>query len=133
MIFKISRFPLNSYIRVPCDVNSGIRPTTTWFKNNYPLDETSRVRVLFNNTLAIDRAQSDDGGNYRCRASNGYNEAEDSVDLVVEDLQVLIMLYDDLYLYYIYIIGPGRLCGQSILCKLQTHCEGQILWKQILC
>ena len=44
--------------------------------------------MLFNNTLAIDRAQSDDSGSYGCRSSNGYNEAEDSADIVVEDLQV---------------------------------------------
>ena len=61
-------------------------------KNDYPLEQTSRVRVLFNNTLAIDRAQSDDSGNYRCRSSNGYKEAEDSVDLVVEDLQVNMVI-----------------------------------------
>ena len=79
---------MNSYIRVPCDVNSGLKPTSSWLKNNYPLEQTSRVRVLFNNTLAIDRAQADDSGNYMCRASNGYNEAEDSVNIKVEDLQV---------------------------------------------
>ena len=45
--------------------------------------------MLFNNTLAIDRAMPSDGGNYMCRGSNGYNEAQDSVDIVVEDLQVL--------------------------------------------
>ena len=47
------------------------------------------MRVLFNNTLAIDRAQPEDGGNYVCRGSNGYSEAQDSVDIVVEDLQVM--------------------------------------------
>ena len=46
------------------------------------------MRVLFNNTLAIDRAQPEDGGNYVCRGSNGYSEAQDSVNIVVEDLQV---------------------------------------------
>ena len=47
------------------------------------------MRVLFNNTLAIDRAQPEDGGNYVCRGSNGYSEAQDSVNIVVEDLQVI--------------------------------------------
>ena len=83
-----TRFPINSYIRIPCDVNSGMRPSITWLKNGYPLDRSSRVRVLFNNTLAIDRAQPADGGNYICRGSNGYSEAQDSVNIVVEDLQV---------------------------------------------
>ena len=83
------RFPLNSFIRIPCDVNSGIKPSITWLKNGYSLDRSSRVRVLFNNTLAIDRAQPEDGGNYVCRGSNGYSEAQDSVDIVVEDLQVM--------------------------------------------
>ena len=70
-------------------MNSGIKPSITWLKNGYSLDRNSRVRVLFNNTLAIDRAMPSDGGNYMCRGSNGYNEAQDSVDIVVEDLQVL--------------------------------------------
>ena len=85
-----TRFPLNSYIRIPCDVNSGLRPSISWLKDSAPLDRNSRVRVLFNNTLAIDRAQPMDGGNYICRASNGYNEAEDRVDITVEDLQVQV-------------------------------------------
>ena len=81
---------LNSYDRIPCDVNSGLRPSISWLKDGAPLDRNARVRVLFNNTLAIDRAQPEDGGNYVCRASNGYNEAEDRVDITVEDLQVQV-------------------------------------------
>ena len=88
MIIYLIRFPINSFIRIPCDVNSGIRPSITWLKNGYPLDRSSRVRVLFNNTLAIDRAQPADAGNYICRGSNGYSEAQDNVSIVVEDLQV---------------------------------------------
>jgi hypothetical protein len=112
-----TRFPLNSYIRVPCDVNSGLRPTTSWMKNNYPLEQTSRVRVLFNNTLAIDRAQSDDSGNYRCRASNGYKEAEDSVDLVVEDLQVQDDCVDNPYFANCKLIVKARYCGNKYYAK----------------
>ena len=58
-----TRFPLNSYVRIPCDVNSGLRPSISWMKDGAPLDRNARVRVLFNNTLAIDRAQPEDGGN----------------------------------------------------------------------
>ena len=61
---KCTRFPLNSYVRIPFDVNSGLRPSISRLKDGAP-------RVLFNNTLAIDRAQPEDGGNYVCRASNG--------------------------------------------------------------
>ena len=68
-------------------------------KNNYPLEQTSRVRILPNNTLAIDRAQADDSGNYLCRASNGYKEAEDSVNLTVEDLQVIILITPECFDY----------------------------------
>ena len=39
-------------------------------------------------TLAIDRAQPENGGNYACRAGNGYNVAEDRVDITVLNLQV---------------------------------------------
>ena len=49
-----TRFPLNSYVRIPCDVNSGLRPSISWLKDGAPLDSNARVRVLFNNTLAID-------------------------------------------------------------------------------
>ena len=55
------------------------------------------MRVLFNNTLAIDRAQPEDGGNYVCRASNGYNEAEDRVDITVLDLKVQDSYVDNPY------------------------------------
>ena len=45
-----------------------------------PLRRQQRTEAL--------RAQSEDEGNYACRASNGYNEAEDRVDITVLDLQV---------------------------------------------
>jgi len=102
-----TRFPLNSFIRIPCDVNSGIKPSITWLKNGYSLDRSSRVRVLFNNTLAIDRAQPEDGGNYVCRGSNGYSEAQDSVDIVVEDLQVIRESHElDNLSIQLYCLGP---------------------------
>ena len=55
------------------------------------------MRVLSNNTLAIDRAQPEDGVNYICRASNGYNEAEDRVDITVLDLKVQDSCVDNPY------------------------------------
>lgn len=112
-----TRFPLNSNIRVPCDVNSGIKPTKTWMKNNYPLEQTSRVRILPNNTLAIDRAQADDSGNYLCRASNGYKEAEDSVNLTVEDLQVQEDCVDNPYFANCKLIVKARYCGNKYYAK----------------
>ena len=77
-----TRFALNSYVRIPCDVNSGLRPSISWLKNGAPLDSNARVRVLFNNTLAIDRARPEDGGSYVCRASNGYIEAEVEISVL---------------------------------------------------
>ena len=65
-----------------------------------PLDRNARVRVLSDNTLAIDRAQPENGGNYVCRASNGYNEAGDRVDITVLDLRVQDSCADNPYLAY---------------------------------
>ena len=112
-----TRFPLNSYIRIPCDVNSGLRPSISWLKNGARLDRNSRVRVLFNNTLAIDRAQPADGGNYACRASNGYKEAEDRVDITVEDLQVQDTCVDNPYFANCKLIVKARYCGNKYYAK----------------
>ena len=79
---------MNANIQIPCDVNSGIQPEIIWKKNNSPLVQTTRVRVLFNNTLAIDNANADDSGNYKCFANNGYDVAEDYVNILVSDTQV---------------------------------------------
>ena len=67
------------------------------------------MRVLFNNTLAIDRAQPEDGGNYVCRGSNGYSEAQDSVDIVVEDLQVIRVILGEILNCNAFVIGLRHL------------------------
>jgi len=112
-----TRFPINSYIRIPCDVSSGLRPSISWIKNGYPLDRNSRVKVLFNNTLAIDRAQPDDGGTYLCRGSNGYNEAEDSVSITVENLQVQDDCVDNPYFANCKLIVKARYCANKYYAK----------------
>ena len=112
-----TRFPLNSYVRIPCDVNSGLRPSISWLKDGAPLDRNARVRVLSNNTLAIDRAQPEDGVNYICRASNGYNEAEDRVDITVEDLQVQDSCVDNPYFANCKLIVKARYCGNKYYAK----------------
>ena len=114
---KCTRFPLNSYVRIPFDVNSGLRPSISRLKDGAPLDRNARVRVLFNNTLAIDRAQPEDGGNYVCRASNGYNEAEDRVDITVEDLQVQDSCVDNPYFANCKLIVKARYCGNKYYAK----------------
>ena len=65
------------------------------------------MRVLFNNTLAIDRAQPEDGGNYVCRGSNGYSEAQDSVNIVVEDLQVIRASINEILNFCMKLNCPG--------------------------
>ena len=65
------------------------------------------MRVLFNNTLAIDRAQPEDGGNYVCRGSNGYSEAQDSVNIVVEDLQVIRANIGEMFNFCLKLNCPG--------------------------
>jgi len=94
-----------------------MRPSITWLKNGYPLDRSSRVRVLFNNTLAIDRAQPADGGNYICRGSNGYSEAQDSVNIVVEDLQVQDDCVDNPYFANCKLIVKARYCANKYYAK----------------
>ena len=57
-----------------------LRPSISWLKDGALLDRNAQ-----------------DGGNYACRASNGYNEAEDRVDITVEDLQVQDSCVDNPY------------------------------------
>ena len=86
-----TRFAVGSDILIPCEVNSYTRPSVRWRKDDADLREDARVLVLrSNNTLAIYRAQPSDSGTYSCRGSNGYNEAEDSTVLRVENLQVRV-------------------------------------------
>ena len=114
---KCTRFPLNSSVRIPCDVNSRLRPSISWLKNGAPLDSNARVRVLFNNTLVIDRARPEDGGSYVCRASNGYNEAEDRVEITVDDLQVQDSCVDNPYFANCKLIVKARYCGNKYYAK----------------
>lgn len=112
-----NRFPLNTQILIPCEVNSGYRPTVSWMKNDQDLVQSSRVRVLYNNTLSIERAQADDGGNFKCLGSNGYNEAFDSVDISVENLKVEEDCVDNPYFANCKLIVKARYCMNKYYAK----------------
>ena len=84
-------------------------------KPGYPGVYTRLTALL--PTLAIDRAQPEDGGNYVCRASNGYNEAEDRVDITVEDLQVQDSCVDNPYFANCKLIVKARYCGNKYYTK----------------
>merc|ERR1712142_655797 len=75
----------NSTIQVYCNVISDYQSTVFWLKNDNPLEESSRVKTLPDNTLVIDLAQVDDSGIYRCKASNGFNEDEDQIRLRIQE------------------------------------------------
>ena len=71
---------------------------------------------------------------YTCTASNGYSDAEDSVDISVEQIQVGAVPHQIIAIEHIapfhtvaHHPGGGEVPGQSLLRQLQAHCEGQVL------
>ncbi len=113
-----TRYAVGSDVLIPCEVNSYTRPSVRWRKDNADLREDARVQVLrSNNTLAIYRAQPADSGTYTCRGSNGYNEAEDSTVLRVENLQVQADCSDNPYFANCKLIVKARYCGNKYYAK----------------
>ena len=58
-----TKFQPDSRILIPCQVNSGLRPTVKWLKDGQKVRESSRLKVQRNNnTLSINQAQAQDSG-----------------------------------------------------------------------
>jgi len=109
-----TKYPVGSDIWLPCQVNSGLRPTVTWLKEGQKVRESSRLQFIrTNNTLAIHQAQNADSGRYECTASNGYNEAVDSVTISVEDLKVKDDCKDNPYFANCQLIVKARYCANK--------------------
>ena len=58
-----TKYQPDSRILIPCQVNSGLRPTVNWLKDGQKVRESSRLKIQRNNnTLSINQAQSQDSG-----------------------------------------------------------------------
>ena len=58
-----TKYQPDSRILIPCQVNSGLRPTVNWLKDGQKVRESSRLKIQRNNnTLSINQAQAQDGG-----------------------------------------------------------------------
>ncbi|KAM4722858.1 hemicentin-1 [Rhinophrynus dorsalis] len=70
-----------------CDVLSTVRYNLTWMRNNMDVRHTdpSRITVLRNNSLEIKSVTINDGGEYKCYASNEGGSTAASVTLTVQD------------------------------------------------
>lgn len=109
-----TKYQPDSRILIPCQVNSGLRPTVKWLKEGQKVRESSRLKIQRNNnTLSINQAQAQDSGSYTCSASNGYNEAQDSVIISVEQIQVEEKCQDNPYFANCKLIVKARYCGNK--------------------
>ena len=58
-----TKYQPDSRILIPCQVNSGLRPTVKWLKEGQKVRESSRLKIQRNNnTLSINQAQAQDSG-----------------------------------------------------------------------
>jgi hypothetical protein len=83
-------------------------------KEGQKVRESSRLKIQRNNnTLSINQAQAQDSGSYTCSASNGYNDAQDSVIISVEQIQVEEKCQDNPYFANCKLIVKARYCGNK--------------------
>ncbi|CAH0383119.1 unnamed protein product [Bemisia tabaci] len=81
-------YPVGAHISIPCDTDGYPIPQVAWYKDNYPVENTERIRITESNRLIINKAYVNDTGNYRCTASNSYSSAESSVYISVTGVYV---------------------------------------------
>uniref|UniRef100_A0A0N4ZRH8 protein-tyrosine-phosphatase n=1 Tax=Parastrongyloides trichosuri TaxID=131310 RepID=A0A0N4ZRH8_PARTI len=74
-------------ITIDCRLKRG-NPLTTkvrWSKNDIPIiSGDGKYKILGNNSLAVYNIESNDAGNYKCRAFNAVGKSWDGVKLIVE-------------------------------------------------
>lgn len=82
---------------INCEVQASPEPDIKWFKDNLPLNETSRVKTsiqsnndIYNIYLEIDNVTSDDSGSYKITIKNRLGEVNASISLNFAGKNLLI-------------------------------------------
>jgi hypothetical protein len=79
-----SEYTIGSTLQLECIVR-GSHTTITWyFNSDIPLVSDNRHYRIQNNTLIVYNLSTSDSGEYKCRATNQYNESFASVPIRVE-------------------------------------------------
>lgn len=64
---------LDSTAHIPCPIIGYPEPQVIWFKDNFPLEIEGRVAFdKINGVLSISQVTDEDGGKYRCEATNQF-------------------------------------------------------------
>ncbi|XP_041357784.1 hemicentin-1-like [Gigantopelta aegis] len=76
---KFSKHPvtksaeLGTTVDFKCDSDGHPAPTITWYKDNFPVDQTEDRRIImYKGRLIIDDLRSTDSGSYQCAAVNAF-------------------------------------------------------------
>ncbi|KAM6170210.1 hemicentin-2 [Rhynchocyon petersi] len=82
---RSQRFSEGVEVRVSCSASGYPIPHITWSREDYPLQEDSRVLVDAQGTLIIRGVAPEDAGNYSCQATNEVGTDEKTVTLYYTD------------------------------------------------
>ncbi|XP_067825529.1 hemicentin-1-like [Heptranchias perlo] len=76
---------VNQPLNLECDASGTPTPTVSWYKNEQPVAETSRVRLLNGGRLLrLPKARKQDSGMYSCKAVNIAGTANKLLNLLVQ-------------------------------------------------
>ena len=75
------RIVVDTNTTLGCATSGTPPPVVTWYKGSLPIEPTERISVT-GSTLQIVTVTHDDGGSYRCEATNEVGTASDVVQLI---------------------------------------------------
>ncbi|KYB26517.1 Papilin-like Protein [Tribolium castaneum] len=111
------RFPVNSDIVIPCDVEGYPTPQVQWYKDGISLSPSERVHISDNNKLTILRATKADSGVYQCEAANSYSKASSSLTILVDEMFIHPNCKDNRFFANCNLIVKAKFCSHKYYAK----------------
>ncbi|XP_048510814.1 papilin isoform X3 [Athalia rosae] len=110
-------YPVGSEFTIPCNVDSWLKPTVVWFKDDIPIQTNDRIKISDANRLIISDAEKTDSGTYRCEATTQDQTASGSVNITVEGIYIHPNCQDNLFLARCDLIVKAKYCQHTYYAK----------------
>lgn len=110
------RFGVGGNINISCTTDGYPVPQITWYKDQQPLEESSRITITETN-LIVYNVDGADSGYYKCLARNQYSEAFHEEYLTVEGVTVPDNCTDNPFFANCAKIVVGKYCNHKYYAK----------------
>ncbi|XP_022911513.1 papilin isoform X2 [Onthophagus taurus] len=114
---KDTKFPLNTDIHIPCNVDGYPLPHVQWYKDGGPIYPNDRIEITANYRLIIRKATESDSGEYRCEAKNEHSSATSTTPVLIRGQLIPANCTDNAFFANCKLIVTGKFCNHAYYAK----------------